>query len=132
MKIAFVTDEGLEISRHFGRAGKYLVIEIENGSEIGRELREKMGHQHFSGQEGDHEHHGGPHGFDAASQSKHASMLSAIEDCDVVICGGMGQGAYQSIVNSGKQVYMVEELDINKNLEKFISGELSSSDSLVH
>jgi len=59
-------------------------------------------------------------------------MLSAIEDCDVVICGGMGQGAYQSIVNIGKQVYMVEELDINKNLEKFISGELSSSDSLVH
>jgi len=44
----------------------------------------------------------------------------------------MGQGAYQSIVNIGKQVYMVEELDINKNLEKFISGELSSSDSLVH
>ena len=132
MKIAFVTDEGLEISRHFGRAGKYLVIEIENGSEIGRELRDKMGHQHFSGQEGDHEHQGGPHGFDPASQSKHASMLSAIEDCDVVICGGMGQGAYQSIANSGKQVYMVEELDINLNLEKFISGELSSSDFLVH
>jgi predicted Fe-Mo cluster-binding NifX family protein len=132
MKIAFVTDEGLEISRHFGRAGSYLVVEIENGTILGRELREKMSHQHFSGQESGHEHHGNQHGFDRASQSKHASMLSAIEDCEVVICGGMGQGAHQSIVNSGKQVFMVEELDINMNLQKFISGELSSVDNLVH
>lgn len=59
-------------------------------------------------------------------------MLSAIEDCDVVICGGMGQGAYQSISASGKKVFMVEHLDINENLKKYLSGVLSSSDDLVH
>ena len=132
MKIAFVTDEGDQVSRHFGRAGKYLVVEVENGQEVGRELRDKIGHQHFSHEENSHEHQDGPHGFDPASQSKHASMLSAIDDCDVVICGGMGQGAYQSIVSSGKKVYMVDDLDINQNLEKFLSGDLSSSDALVH
>jgi predicted Fe-Mo cluster-binding NifX family protein len=132
MKIAFVTDDGERISQHFGRAGKYLVIEVENGLEINRELRDKMGHQHFSQEDSSHEHHGGPHGFDPASQSRHASMLSAIEDCDVVICGGMGQGAFQSITASGKKVFMVENLDINENLEKYLSGDLYSSDDLVH
>ena len=113
MKIAFVTDDGQQVSHHFGRAGKYLVIEVENGLETSRELRDKMGHQHFAQDDSSHEHHGGPHGFDPASQSRHVSMLSAIEDCEVVIFGGMGQGAYQSIAASGKNLIMVENLDIN-------------------
>jgi len=91
-----------------------------------------MGHQHFAQEEGSHEHHGGPHGFDPVSQSKHASMLSSIKDCDVVICGGMGQGAYQSITASGIKVFMVENLDINENLEKYLTGDLNSLDELVH
>lgn len=132
MKIAFVTDDGLQVSRHFGRAGKYLVVEVNDGQETGRELRDKMGHQHFVQEESGNEHHGGPHGFDPASQSRHTSMLAAIDDCDVVICGGMGQGAYQSIAASGKKIFMVENLDINENLDKFLSDDLSSSDDLVH
>lgn len=132
MKIAFVTDDGLEISRHFGRAGKYLVVEIDESKEVGRELRDKMGHQHFVSQHDTHEHASGPHGFDPESQSKHTSMISVIEDCDVVICGGMGQGAYQSILDSGKQVFMVEDVDINNILNRYLSGGLKSSDSLVH
>ena len=47
MKIAFVTDDGMTITQHFGRAGKYLVVEIEDGKEISRELRDKFGHTHF-------------------------------------------------------------------------------------
>lgn len=132
MKIAFVTDDGEQVSRHFGRAGKYLVVEIEDGKEVGRVLRDKMGHQHFMQDESAQAEHTGPHGMDPASQSKHASMIAAIEDCEVVVCGGMGQGAYQSIVNSGKQVFMVENLDIDTVLKDFISGNLKSSQSLVH
>ena len=132
MKIAFVTDDGLKVSQHFGRAGKYLVVDVEDGKEKGRELRDKMGHQHFAHEEGEHHHHEGPHGFDSASQSRHASMLAAIQDCEVVVCGGMGQGAYQSITAGGKRVFMVDNLDINENLDKLIRGELKSSGSLVH
>lgn len=132
MKIAFATDDGHLVSRHFGRAGKYLVVEIEDGSEIGRELRGKMGHQHFVHDDKDHEHHAGQHGFGPASQSRHTQMLSAIQDCDVVICGGMGQGMYQSLMNSGKQVVMVENLEINGNLKSYLSGDLKSSESLIH
>jgi len=132
MKIAFVTDDGISVSRHFGRAGKYLVVEVNEGREINRELREKMGHQHFAHQEDGYSHGSGEHGFDPASQSRHANMLSAIEDCDVVVCGGMGRGAYHSITDSGKQVFMVEDLDINGNLANYFSGTLKNAEDLVH
>jgi predicted Fe-Mo cluster-binding NifX family protein len=132
MKIAFVTDDGNTISSHFGRAGKYLVVQIENGKEIDRELIDKLGHQHFSQGEMHHDHNSGQHGFDPASQSRHAGMLEAIMDVDTVICGGMGQGAYASIVAAGKKIIMVNDLTINEALEAFLKDELKSSENLVH
>jgi len=132
MKIAFVTDDGIAISSHFGRAGKYLVVNTDNGKEIGRELKNKLGHQHFSQGESHHEHGSGQHGFDPASQSRHAGMLEPIMDCEVVICGGMGQGAYASIVATGKKVMMVNDLSINEALDAFLKNELRSSENLVH
>ena len=59
MKIAAVTDDGKTISQHFGRASKYMVVTVENGEEIGRELRDKLGHRDFQkeGDEEGHSHH---------------------------------------------------------------------------
>ena len=37
------------------------------------------------------------YGYDDASQKRHASMSGAIGNCNVLICGGMGMGAYDSI-----------------------------------
>ena len=48
MKIAVITDNGKTISRHFGRAPHYVVVTVENGKVIAREMREKVGHQDFS------------------------------------------------------------------------------------
>jgi predicted Fe-Mo cluster-binding NifX family protein len=70
MKIAFVTDDGENVSAHFGRATHYLVVDVENGKETGRELREKLGHAHFHTEEHQHEEHSAEgHGFDPQSQS---------------------------------------------------------------
>ena len=132
MKIAFVTDDGITISGHFGRAGKYLVIQVEAGKEINRELREKLGHQHFSQGEEHHDHNSGQHGFEPASQNRHAGMLEAIKDVETLVCGGMGQGAYASIVAAGKKVIMVNDRTINDALEAFLNDELESSENLIH
>ena len=48
MKIALVTEDGQTISQHFGRAAHYLVVTIEDGKIIGRQLRDKLGHTHFA------------------------------------------------------------------------------------
>ena len=55
MKIAFVTDDGVTITQHFGRAGKYLVVEVEEGKEVSRNLRDRQGQKrsHQTGVEHD-------------------------------------------------------------------------------
>ena len=65
MKIAAITDDGKTISQHFGRAPYYMVISIEEGSVVGMELRDKMGHTHFANQSHAEEAHGPGHGMDA-------------------------------------------------------------------
>ena len=50
----------------------------------------------------------------------------------VVICGGMGQGAYASIAATGKKIFMVNHLNINQTLDTFLKCDLKSSENLVH
>ncbi len=96
MKIAVISDDGKNISQHFGRAPFYIVFTVEEGKVTNREVREKLGHNQFGG--GHHEHeHAHEHGLDDASHGKHASMADAIADCEAIVCGGMGMGAYESM-----------------------------------
>jgi len=132
MNIAFVTDDGKTISKHFGRAQYYLVVGIENDEETSRSLREKMGHKHFSGEDAGRERADGPHGLSPASQNRHSRMLEAITDCQVIVAGGMGQGAYVSMQEGGKQVFVVAMNDINEALEAFKAGTLEDIADLVH
>jgi len=74
MKIAAVTDDEINICQHFGRAALHIVFTIQDGKITRKEKRPKMGHSHFTASEGAHSEPSDPHGFDAASQKKHASM----------------------------------------------------------
>lgn len=133
MKIAFVTDDGKNISAHFGRAANYLVVSVEDGRETSREMREKLGHVHFHAEESQHEEHTGEkHGFDPQAQSRHTSMLAAIDDCSVVVCGGMGQGAVLSIQSSGKDLRLTAEPSIDRALQLFLEGKLPNQAELSH
>jgi len=133
MKIAFISDDGVTISQHFGRAMSYLVVEVQDGKALHREMRDKMGHTHFQdSHQHDHASSEGAHGFDAASQSKHTQMISAIEDCQVVVCGGMGRGAYQSITEAGIEVFMTDSAIIDDALKGYLAGNLKNLSDLVH
>jgi predicted Fe-Mo cluster-binding NifX family protein len=55
MKVATVTEDGVSISQHFGRAPYYMVVTVEDGKIVEREKRDKMGHRQFS-QEAKHQH----------------------------------------------------------------------------
>jgi len=59
-------------------------------------------------------------------------MMDAIMDCDVVVCGGMGRGAYTSITSMGKNVFMTNNLNIDNALKGYIAGELTNMSDLVH
>jgi predicted Fe-Mo cluster-binding NifX family protein len=135
-KIAIITDDGKRISRHFGRATHYLVVSIEDGRETGRELRAKPGHQHFVGQQGHQEDHahgeGQRHGFDPESQNRHFQMASVIQDCSVLICGGMGMGAYEGMKSANIRPVVTDLWDVDQALQAYLAGTLQDRTDLLH
>jgi len=132
MKIAFITDDKKTISQHFGRAPFYLIITLEEGKETGRETRDKMSHTHFA-----KESHGQPapeaqRGFSAESQSKHARMAAAIQDVDVLVCGGMGGGAYHSMKSNNITPIVTDVVDIEEALGLYLDGKLVDQTEKLH
>ena len=131
MKMAVITDEGKTISQHFGRAPYYLVLTIEEGKIINKEMREKLGHNQFSAA-GTEEHHHEQHGMDPASHDKHAQMAGSISDCEALICGGMGRGAYESMRLLNIKPIVTEIRDIEEAAQAFMDGKLVDRTELLH
>ncbi len=125
MKLAIVTNDGLTVSQHFGRARFYLVVEVDGKEEVDRELRPRFT-PHHSGGAGHGETHapGQPHGTGPDAMRRHAAMAEAIRDCDVLIAGGMGTGAVQAVEASGIRVILTELGDINQVVRAFVEGTL--------
>jgi len=132
MKIAAITDDGKTISQHFGRAPYYMVLTIEEGKIVNYEKRDKMGHSHFSEQHNSEEAQGAGHGMDSESHNKHISMAEAIADCTVLLCGGMGMGAYESMRRLNIQPVVTDLRDINEAAQAFIDGKLIDHTELLH
>jgi predicted Fe-Mo cluster-binding NifX family protein len=134
MKIAAVTEDGATISQHFGRAPYYQVVTVEGGKILSREKRSKAGH-HTAGSPDcheDHSCHDEKHGMDAASQAKHTGMLANILDSQVLIAGGMGYGAYESLKNSGIEPIITDVESIDEAIKLYLNGKLPNLMEKLH
>jgi len=101
MKIAIASEDGVSLSNHFGRCRSFLVYEVDGGKVAGPEVRTN-GFTAFAkgecdGQEG-HSH--APH--------SHADMVAALQDCQVVLCGGMGWRAAEELQARGIKPLVVK------------------------
>jgi predicted Fe-Mo cluster-binding NifX family protein len=132
MKIAAITDDERTISQHFGRAPYYLVLTVENGQIIDRQRRDKLGHANFANEPHAEPMPGQPHGFDPASQNRHEQMALAIADCQALLCGGMGTGAYESMRALGIRPVVTDILSIDEAAQAFIDGKIVDQVNRLH
>ncbi len=135
MRIAVATDDERNISRHFGRAPSYLVMTIEDGQIVKRERRDKLSHAHFANEPHAAESHGADprgHGFDPAAQNRHAQMTVAIADCDVLLCRGMGTGAYESMQQAGIRPIVTDIADIDEAVKAYLAGKIIDRTDRLH
>jgi predicted Fe-Mo cluster-binding NifX family protein len=132
IKVAAITDDGVTISQHFGRAAYYLVATVENGHIIDRELRSKLGHTHFANQPHVEGETGQPHGMDAASHNKHLQMAEAIVDCEALLCRGMGMGAYQSMQARGIRPVVTDIVAIDDAVVAYVEGNIVDQVEKLH
>jgi predicted Fe-Mo cluster-binding NifX family protein len=131
MKIAAITDDGKTISQHFGRAMHYLVVTVDDDKIINRELRDKLGHAHFASQ-GHEDEAGQPHGMSQASHNKHVRMAEAINDCEVLLCRGMGQGAYVSMQAQNIRPIVTDITAIDEAVMAYVKGEIVDHIEKLH
>lgn len=131
-KIAVITDDGITISQHFGRAPYYMVVTVENGQITDRELREKLAHGQFTHQAHAPQPHGQGHGQDPASHNKHVQMAHTIADCETLICGGMGMGAYNSMRALGIRPIVTSIATIDQAVLAYVKGEIEDETELLH
>jgi predicted Fe-Mo cluster-binding NifX family protein len=130
MKVAVVTIDGKTVSQHFGRSPYYRIVNIDGDKIIDEGLRER-GTGHFARGNAHSAHHDhrdqrGRHGFGADADSKHATMAQEIADCDVLVAGGMGAGAYQSFARAGFKVYLTDRTSIDEVIKLLAENKLEN------
>ncbi len=131
MKIAAISDDEVTVSDHFGRAPLYVLVTVEDGKIVSKETRAKTGHHTFAA------HHaelapGERHGYDAGSQVRHASMMENIADCQVLIAGGMGWGAYESLKSRNIQPIVTDVKSIDEAVKLYLEGKLPNLMERLH
>jgi len=131
MKIAAITEDGITISQHFGRAPLYVVVTVEDDKIVSKETRDKTGHHTFAA------HHteltpGERHGYDSGAQVRHASMMETIADCQVLISGGMGWGAYESLKSYNIEPLVTDVATIDEAVRLYLQGKLPNLMERLH
>ncbi|GBE27764.1 dinitrogenase iron-molybdenum cofactor [bacterium BMS3Bbin03] len=130
MKIALVTNDGETISQHFGRSRYYKIYTVADKKVANTEMRER-GTGHFAQQpqpvhDEPHTDPMGRHGYGAAAGSRHGMMAAEISDCDILIAGGMGSGAYESFKAAGLEVILTDYDSIEEAVTGYIEGKIKN------
>ncbi len=115
MKIAVASDDERTISHHFGRAMGFVVFDIDTTEVKGRSYRQNKGK------------HSGECG-----SCDHGTMIGNISDCQYVICYGMGRRIYDDLVQARITPIVTEEEEVDRALERFISGALKDRPEKLH
>jgi predicted Fe-Mo cluster-binding NifX family protein len=132
LRIAAVSDDGVRISQHFGRAPYYVVVTVEDGQVLSRETRAKAGHHTFVGQEHPEPGPGERRGYGPGSQARHQTMAETIADCQALLSGGMGWGAFESMRTYGIEPVVTDVSDVEEAALRYARGNLPNLMERLH
>jgi len=117
MRIAVASADGVSISQHFGRSACFIVFHVEDGKIIGSEVRDNTFTAFAKGECGNGKDH-------RDRPSGHAAIVNALQDCDIVLCQGMGWRAAEELKAHGIQPYLIES---NAVPEEVVAAYLAGS-----
>ncbi len=78
-RIAIGTTDGVSLCDHLARSAAFIVFEVEDRTIKSRSVRQR----------------------DTDQCGNHKTFVEMLEGCDDVICGGIGQGAFDSLRRHG-------------------------------
>ncbi len=119
MKIALATLNGKTVTGHFGRTKAFIVVDVADGVEAKREVRE-VG----SCTQGNHP--------DPGHRRRHHDLVDTVRDCDVVIGGGMGLPVQERLQEAGIEVVLTDIRSIDEAVQQYSAGTLAHDASRAH
>lgn len=132
MKIAIPTEDKVTISEHFGGAPFFVVATVESDKVLGKEIREKPGHEKYAATEiGPQLNEKGIHGFGSLAAKRHDEIRKVIKDCNAAIVGRIGLGAYQDLIVSGLKVTVTDVKEIDEALSLYLQEKLPSLEERI-
>jgi predicted Fe-Mo cluster-binding NifX family protein len=112
MKIAVTSQNRRSVTEHAGRCRKFWVFTIDGDSIVDKQLLELPKEQSF--------HDSSPH------------AAHPLDDVDVLISGGMGQGLMNRLGRKGIEGLITGESDPEVAVSRYLSGKLSSEPPRLH
>lgn len=109
-RIAIATADGLSVCDHLARSSAFLVLQIEEGQVTSGTVRTRS----------------------TDTCGHHASFVDLLDGCVAVICGGIGQGAADSLTAHGiEPLVTTAGLTIDEAVSRFLTGSLAISSERV-
>jgi predicted Fe-Mo cluster-binding NifX family protein len=127
MKIAVASIDGTSVSQHFGQSRYFIVFDVADGKVVGREVRDNTFTPHAQGQCQGHGHeHGAEHGHHGAHS--HAAVVGALQDCQALLCRGMGGRAATELQASGiRPLVFIDDLSPEQAVAELVAGTLKAA-----
>ena len=106
-QVAIATADGVSVASHLARSAAFLVVDIESGA---REWRQR----------------------DTDQCGNHRTFMDLAAGCRAVVCGGVGQGAFNALAAHGIGcVVLRAPLTIEEALKGYVAGTLDTTDERV-
>jgi predicted Fe-Mo cluster-binding NifX family protein len=114
MKIAIASNDGKEISKHFGQSEGFVIVNIADSGEKSLAYIKNTFTNHALGKKDSDDH-----------ENKHDAILSALSGCKAVISNGMGMKIYNDLNGVGIRPIISDETNVETALELFLSDKLT-------
>ncbi len=110
IRIAIATADGVSLSDHLARSAAFVVLDVEDGRVVSRVIRTR----------------------DSGPCGNHKSFVEMLEGCTAVICGGIGQGAFDSLRAHGiESIVAVGKHSIDEAAGQYLAGTLATTGEFV-
>ena len=123
MKIAVASNDGTNISRHFGRSNYFIIFDFDGETSSKKEIRTNpMSHLHKKNRE---HHHTNNH--------DHNDIIETLSGCTAVIAHGMGKRASDDLQMNNIQPCLIDrDYTPYEAALEFYQGKLEISGSACH
>jgi predicted Fe-Mo cluster-binding NifX family protein len=109
-RFAIATADGVSVADHLARSAAFVVLEAEDGRIVARSVRNR----------------------ETGECGNHKSFVQMLEGCDAVICGGIGQGAFDSLAAHGiRSIVTAGPHSIDDAAARHLEGALATTNERV-